>query len=91
MNQEVLEVLLAANHPPTQVRGAQVSLEERWTWIKTHPAPAKRSFLFSLLVQNHPQMGGDCSLLLIFISIPLILSDPVQSRRIKVKMGKCIK
>ena len=46
---------------------------------------AKRSFLFSLSVQNH------CSLLLIFISIPLILSDPVQSRKIKEKVGKCIK
>jgi len=54
----------------TQVSEALVPLEERWTNTQLRPSVQKLSLL----------------LLLIFNSHPPILADPVQSRRIKVKV-----
>ena len=74
MNQEAFYLWAALLR--TQVSEALVPLEERWTWInpptntQLRPSVQKLSLL----------------LLLIFNSHPPILADPVQSRRIKVKV-----
>jgi len=49
MNQEVVEVWWVA----AQCAPKWGKHKCHWTWIKTHPASSKRSFLFSLSVQNH--------------------------------------